>query len=159
MIDEVVDQRTSTPLPVGLRRIIRSVDGTRTRNSRFRMYSESAVNYLFRMHASGTKFKRESPYGIMAMRFKRLSDCIVFSFKVCCSVVALRIELSAIRLSDAGFFSWLTRGLQPSTTISSVGCVGIEPLSIAPNDLCQPLHFTPDSCYVSGQAGNRTLLP
>ncbi len=83
---------------------------------------------------------------VMAMRFKRLSNCIVFSFKVCCLVVALRIELSAIRLSD-GY------GLQPSTTISSVGCVGIEPLSIAPNDLCQPLHFTPDSCYVSGQAG------
>jgi hypothetical protein len=76
-----------------------------------------------------------------------------------CSVVALRIELSAIRLSDAGFVFWLTRGLQPSTTISSVGCVGIEPLSIAPNDLCQPLHFTPDSCYLSGQAGNRTLSP
>ena len=37
---------------------------------------------------------------VMAMRFKRLSNCIVFSFKVCCSVVALRIELSAIRLSD-----------------------------------------------------------
>ena len=41
---------------------------------------------------------------VMAMRFKRLSNCIVFSFKVCCLVVALRIELSAIRLSDAGFF-------------------------------------------------------
>ena len=52
-------------------------------------------------------------------------------------MVALKIELSAIRLSDE-------YGLQPSTTISSVGCVGIEPLSIAPNDLCQPLHFTPD---------------
>jgi hypothetical protein len=62
-------------------------------------------------------------------------------------VVDLRIELSAIRLSD-GY------GLQPSTTISLVGCVGIEPLSIAPNDLCQPLHFTPDSCYVSGPAGS-----
>ena len=84
---------------------------------------------------------------VMAMRFKRLSNCIVFSFKVCCLVVALRIELSAIRLSD-GY------GLQPSTTISSVGCVGIEPLSIAPNDLCQPLHFTPDSCFVSGPAGS-----
>ncbi len=77
----------------------------------------------------------------------RVLLCIVYP-----SVVALRIELSAIRLSD-GY------GLQPSTTISSVGCVGIEPLSIAPNDLCQPLHFTPDSCYVSGQAGNRTLSP
>ena len=96
---------------------------------------------------------------VMAMRFKRLSNCIVFSFEVYCSVVALRIELSAIRLSDACVFYWLTRGLQPSTTISLVGCVGIEPLSIAPNDLCQPLHFTPDSCYVSGQAGNRTLSP
>jgi len=53
---------------------------------------------------------------VMAMRFKRLCDCIVFSVNVCHSVVALRIELSAIRLSDAGFPIWLTRGLQPSTT-------------------------------------------
>lgn len=36
---------------------------------------------------------------VMAMRFKRLSDCIVFSYVVRCSVVDLRIELSATRLS------------------------------------------------------------
>jgi hypothetical protein len=47
MIDEVIDQRTSTPLPVGLRRLFRTFDGTRTRNSRFLMYSESAVNHCF----------------------------------------------------------------------------------------------------------------
>lgn len=45
MIDEVIDQRTSMPLPVGLRRLFRTFDGTRTRNSRFLMYSESAVNH------------------------------------------------------------------------------------------------------------------
>jgi len=39
---------------------------------------------------------------VMAMRFKRLSDCIVISFIFCCSVVDLRIELSATRLS-AGY--------------------------------------------------------
>ena len=36
---------------------------------------------------------------------------------VCYSVVALRIELSAIRLSDAGFFHWLARGLQPAPAL------------------------------------------
>ena len=39
---------------------------------------------------------------VMAMRFKRLSNCIVFSVKLCSLVVALRIELSATRLS-AGY--------------------------------------------------------
>ena len=73
----------------------------------------------------------------MAMRFKRTSECIVLLLGFLMSVVDLRIELSATRLSA---------GYEPPALdyhVFSVGCVGIEPLSIAPNDLCQPLHFTP----------------
>ena len=61
-------------------------------------------------------------------------------------VVAPRIELSATRLS-AGYG-------QPALDYHSlhcikVGCVGIEPLSVVPSDVCQPLHFTPDNLFLS----------
>jgi hypothetical protein len=86
---------------------------------------------------------------VMAMRFKRTSDCIVLLLGFLMSVVDLRIELSATRLSA---------GYEPPALdyhVFSVGCVGIEPLSIAPNDLRQPLHFTPDDLlFVSGPAGS-----
>ena len=39
--------------------------------------------------------------------------------------------------------------------LMSVVDLCIEPLLIAPNDLCQPLHFTPDDLlFVSGPAGS-----
>ena len=82
---------------------------------------------------------------VMAMRFKRLSVCIVFSFMVCCSVVALRIELSAIRLSD-GY------GLQPSTTISSSRAPrGRTEILLLPKQACSHLHLCPNRLSVDLQ--------
>jgi len=50
---------------------------------------------------------------------------------------------------------WATSPRLPSR---QVGSVGIEPLSIAPDDLYLPLHFTSDSSRASGLGGARTLV-
>ena len=44
---------------------------------------------------------------------------------------------------------WATSPRLPFASLHQVGCVGIEPLSIVPNDVCQPLHFTPDNLFLS----------
>lgn len=94
---------------------------------------------------------------VMAMRFKRLSDCIVFSYVVRCSVVDLRIELSATRLSavygqpalDYHLFKSGTLGSNPPEAEPETGSP-----PPAPKAGVLPSAPLPDCCSVSGPAGS-----
>ena len=80
------------------------------------------------------------------MRFKRIRVSI--SSLLFISVVALRIELSAARLS-AALFQFNTGGNQPSTTVVESGTSGSNrPFFwftglLVPNQACSQLHLYP----------------
>ena len=84
-------------------------------------------------------------YGYAFQATKQLHRVLLYF--VCCSVVALRIELSAIRLSD-GY------GLQPLTTITSSRAPrGRTEILLLPKQACSHLHLCPNR-FVSGPAGS-----
>ena len=111
----------------------------------------------------------------MAMRFKRLCNCIVLSFKDCCSVVDLRIELSATRLSaeygqPALDYHLVKSGTSGSNRDPPAPKAGVLPSAPLPESLCQwtsresnpvtlsanqssvptdkPIRFVSDSCGI-----------
>lgn len=110
----------------------------------------------------------------MAMRFKRLSDCIVCSLVVCLSVVDLRIELSATRLSavygqpalDYHLIKSGTSGAnapeaEPETRSQSPAPkAGVLPSAPLPESLCQWTCREPDPEALSaGQSADPSASP
>ncbi len=78
----------------------------------------------------------------MAMRFKRISDCIVYSLVVGLSVVDLRIELSATRLSDgygppALDYHLFKSGTSGSNRDPPAPKAGVLPSAPLPDRCCQ----------------------